>query len=279
MSGDESLRSAALFGRDHVDIGAVASVSEGGAGIAISRGGASKTYSYVEPNEDAAAFAEGAGGLVVVVADGHYGCQGSEAAVHVLLERWVPSWTAETPPTDDADGWQDVVIDALLEVNHEILRSASLREMPPAPTTLSLAIVRPGENRLVAACVGDSHLFVVRQGTADDRGWASTGRERTHFLGREEESRTSLLERSVLQVTNLSDAPAVVLVTDGISEEGIGLAEPGEAVAQAVAGASAYASDRRSLECSKGVVAAALGAHRRQRAGDNVAVAVVLSGV
>ncbi|MDX1648907.1 MAG: hypothetical protein R3263_03550, partial [Myxococcota bacterium] len=67
------MRSAILRGRDHHHLGAVDVVSEGPAAAAISMGGAPKSYAHTDPNEDAAAFALGASGRLVAVADGHRG--------------------------------------------------------------------------------------------------------------------------------------------------------------------------------------------------------------
>ena len=46
-----------LRGRDHTRIGVTSAVAEGCAAIALSRGGAPKSYRYRDPNEDAALFA------------------------------------------------------------------------------------------------------------------------------------------------------------------------------------------------------------------------------
>ena len=80
------MRTALLRGQDHTDLGAIGLVSEGPAAIAICKGGAMKTYSHLDPNEDAACFAIGDGGMLVAVADGHDGASGAEAAVRALLE-------------------------------------------------------------------------------------------------------------------------------------------------------------------------------------------------
>ena len=56
------LRLALLRGREHVELGAIDVVAEGSAAIAISLGGAPKRYAHVDPNEDAALLALGAGG-------------------------------------------------------------------------------------------------------------------------------------------------------------------------------------------------------------------------
>jgi serine/threonine protein phosphatase PrpC len=73
----------------------------------------------------------------------------------------------------------------------------------------------------------------------------------------------------------LDDVRAIVLATDGLSEVGIGLADPAAAVAEIVAGAASRAADLRPLETAREVVEAALAAHRENQAGDNAAAGVV----
>ena len=58
------MRSARLLGRDQSALGAVAAIAEGRAAITLSLGGALKTYHHTDPNEDAACFALGAGGML-----------------------------------------------------------------------------------------------------------------------------------------------------------------------------------------------------------------------
>ena len=87
------MRSALLRGRDHTRLGITAAVAEGRAAIALSRGGAPKSYRYRDPNEDVALFAEGEGGILLAVADGHGGCDAAETAVEKLLASFAPAWT------------------------------------------------------------------------------------------------------------------------------------------------------------------------------------------
>ena len=88
------MRSALLRGRDHTRIGITAAVAEGRAAIAISRGGAAKAYRYRDPNEDTALFAQGEGGVLLAVADGHGGCQAAEVVTDKLLASFASEWTA-----------------------------------------------------------------------------------------------------------------------------------------------------------------------------------------
>src|SRR3972149_99852 len=75
------MRSGLLHGREHTKIGAVAALAEGRCAIALSRGGYAKGYVHRDPNEDAAAFAFGAEGMLLAVADGHGGHEAAGVAV------------------------------------------------------------------------------------------------------------------------------------------------------------------------------------------------------
>jgi hypothetical protein len=65
------------------------------------------------------------------------------------------------------------------------------------------------------------------------------------------------------------------LATDGLSERGIGVQDPEAAVERSLADAREAALELRPLESVRSLVNTAVTAHRRQRAGDNVAAAVV----
>jgi hypothetical protein len=65
----------------------------------------------------------------------------------------------------------------------------------------------------------------------------------------------------------------VILATDGISEPGIGVDVPEFSVSECAAGADRFAPELRPLELARNVAEAALAAHRRHRAGDNIATA------
>ncbi len=97
------MRSAFLRGRNQHRIGGLELVGEGPTAIALSRGGARKTYSHTDPNEDCVAFATGAGGQLVVATDGHHGELGSEAAVQTILDEFAEPWTARNAPMRDQD--------------------------------------------------------------------------------------------------------------------------------------------------------------------------------
>ena len=266
------MRSALLRGRDHTRLGITAAVAEGRAAIAISRGGALKAYRYRDPNEDAALFAQGEGGVLLAVADGHGGCEAAEIVADRLLAGFAPAWTARSAP-GLREAWRNQAALALGELNAAILQSVALGGVASARSTLALALLRPADDLLAFASLGDSHIFQVTGGEVHA---LERLRERrsSFFLGFASETVESLAEKHVVGVQPLSGTRALVLVTDGLSERGIGVAEPEKAVAECVEAAACGQPDLQPLAVARGLVERALAEHRRHRSGDNVAAAV-----
>jgi len=277
------MRSAFLRGREHHRVGGVELVSEEPAAIALSRGGALKTYSHTDPNEDCVAFASGAGGYVLVAADGHHGALGSEAGVEAILGEFATSWTAAEAPirpgSHSNEAWKREGVRALMCANRAILEVAAQSALPPAPTTFVVALIRPQDDLLLHLSVGDSHLFAVDRGVALDLGGRRPDWQFTPFLGYEE-AREELLDKYALIGTRgLHDLRALVLATDGISEPGIGVANPAETVFGAVSQVELDSPpERRATDLCRSVTETALGAQRKQRAGDNMACSVLWLG-
>jgi serine/threonine protein phosphatase PrpC len=272
------MRSARLLGRDHHELGAVAAIAEGRAAITLCRGGARKTYPHTEPNEDATCFALGEGGMVAAVADGHQGAQGAERAIAFILERCADSLTARRAAESSAAGWSRAARELLTEAHAEVIEQGREHELGPAPTTLSIALVRPAQDLLLHASVGDSHVFVAPRDARQavrDLGWASTGRRRTFFLGEEFEGGGPGNDHWALGCESLRDAAAVVLASDGLSERNIGVADPAAAVGECVAQVREIEPALRPLEACRRITEVALDAQRSNRAGDNVATAVL----
>jgi serine/threonine protein phosphatase PrpC len=265
------MRSALLRGRDHTQLGVTAAVAEGSAAIAISRGGAPKAYRHRDPNEDVALFAQGEGGMLLVVADGHGGCDAAEIAVEKLLASFAPGWTGLAAPRL-REGWSELAAAAFREANAAILERVALGGVATARSTLALALLRPGDDLLAFASLGDSHVFQVMASEVRELG---RQRERRNcFLGFASETAESLAGKQAAGVQALSGTRAVVLVTDGLSERGIGVAVPESAVAECVDAAQRDKPELRPLSAARGVVERALAEHRRHRSGDNVAAAV-----
>jgi serine/threonine protein phosphatase PrpC len=273
------VRSARLLGHQHHALEAVAAVAEGPVAITLCRGGARKTYYHTDPNEDAACFAFGAFGILVAVADGHHGARGAELAVEWLLANRAPEWTGSGGPADP-DAWQESARETLQAIHREVLSQGESLRVEPAPTTLSLALVRPEAGLLLHASVGDSHVFLARQNDpkgheARDLAWSTTGRRRCAFLGERYEGEGLREEHWVVGCEPLDEARAVLLATDGLSEVQIGVEDPAAAAAGAVEHALDSKPSLRALEACRKLTETALDAHRRNAAGDNMSAAVI----
>ncbi len=262
------MRSALLRGREHVLLDAVDAVAEGNVAIALSRGGAAKRYAYREPNEDAAAFAQGEAGVFAAVADGHGGFEASEIALTHLLGEPATQWT-EAPGALDAERFRRQALAAIHDASRAIAREGGRQE---ARTTLSFAVLVPAAGCLLHAAIGDSHLFLA--GESGVRELAPAG-EHMGFLGAPDPRLETLARLARVGVTSLAGVRAVVLATDGLSEVGVGVEKPVNAVADALRHAQNTPSGAPALELARRLVETALAAQRRQRSGDNVAVAAV----
>ena len=265
------MRSGLLCGREHVKIGAVAALAEGRCAIALSRGGYAKGYAHRDPNEDAAAFAFGADGTLLAVADGHGGHEAAELALAVLLTRFAEAWTDARPL---GPAWLAQAREALELLHTELVGSGSQGGNPDARTTLALALARPAEDLLLFASVGDSHVFAAS--AADATELAHPGDPTPAYLGSPALAPAELAARAVIGSTPLSGTQALALATDGLSEHGIGVVAPRAALLEVLARAECASPDVRPLELARGIVDCALAAHRQQRAGDNVAAAVLV---
>ncbi|MCP3986810.1 MAG: protein phosphatase 2C family protein [bacterium] len=269
------MTSAVLRGREHTHIGAVDVVAEGLIAIANSRGGAPKNYLYTDPNEDVAGFFRGPGGALLAVADGHSGFEASEVVVEHLLTHPAPQWTDAS--ADFHTGWSRHALAALCDANLDILRERTQGLNLESETTLVATLIRPETRDLLYACVGDSHLFVAGRGGVHELG-ARPGRP-TPFLGARKESPDTLHTRCQLGRHDLTDALAVVCVTDGLSERGIGVEDPASAIGEAVAAAAEQPAEVRAMHLARDVCERACEAHRSHSAGDNVAAAVAWVGL
>jgi len=273
------MQTVILRGREHHRVGGLELTGLGPAAVAISRGGARKTYSYTDPNEDCVAFAIGEGGQLIVAADGHHGELGSEAAVQTILDEFAADWTAARAPVEGEAAWRALGIDALLRANRAILEVAGRNQLPLAPTTFVLALLRPADDLLLHLSVGDSHVFAIDDGAAIELGGRNPDWKFTPFLGYEEAGRELLEEYSIIGFRSLHELRAVVLATDGLSEPGIGVSDPTGAVYSTVSQVALdEPNDRRAVETCRTVVEIALRAHRHQKAGDNMGCSVVWVG-
>jgi hypothetical protein len=265
-----AVRTAALCGSGSEVIGAISTIAEGSAAIALSRGGAAKRYPHTDPNEDAAGFALGKSGTLLVVADGHSGREAAEVAVCELLHR------AHSLFSDSAgivrEHWTSTALETLAAVHTAILARVASGGRDTARTTLAMALVRPSDDLLAFASAGDSHIFRVDPGEVVDL----TGNpgQRGCYLGNPAADLTSLRDEVVIGTESMPDVRAVALATDGISESGIGVDLPEFTIGECADVAEKAKPDLRPLEFARSVAEAALAAQRSHRSGDNIATAV-----
>jgi serine/threonine protein phosphatase PrpC len=274
------MRSARLLGEANHVYGAVAAVAEGPAAITLSRGGAPKPYDHTDPNEDAVCFALGEHGLLAAVADGHFGARGAERAIDWLLRERAPQWTGALVEKASPDAWCEAGVAVLQAIHRDLHLQADELGLAPAPTTFSFVLVRPEEGILLHASVGDSHVFLARPAgsdahTAHDVAWASTGLSRCAFAGASYEHEHLEPGQFVVDCTSIGDTRAVLLASDGLSEQRIGVDDPPAAAAEAIDHARSRPRDLRPLEACRHLTETALEAHKRNRAGDNVCAAVL----
>ena len=97
----------------------------------------------------------------------------------------------------------------------------------------------------------------------------------SYFLGFGPETTESLSGKCLTGVQPLAGTRAVLLVTDGISERGIGVEDPRAAMADVIERAEGSPEETRPLAAARAVVEVALASHVRRDAGDNVACAVL----
>ena len=264
------MRSAQLHGRDTEVIGTIDTVAEGPAAIALSRGGSAKRYEHIDPNEDSCAFAIGDGGVLIAVADGHHGEFGSRLAIAYASGTLAPAVCSREAPASDSAGWADYLYGALREISRQIRDYASERQIPPAPTTLALAVVRQREGYWAWAGAGDSHAFRVREDEAEDVVTQSAG---NYFLGSPEESWHR--NATALGAEPLATTRSIVLATDGLSEAGVGVEDPAALVWRTVEASLGVEPARRPQWLAREIAEQANASHRRHRGGDNIAAAAI----
>jgi serine/threonine protein phosphatase PrpC len=263
------VRAGLLRGRDHVALGVHGAIAEGDVAIAITRGGYAKQYAYVDANEDAVAFAVGERAALLAVADGHSGFEAAEVALEHLLEHPAPHWTDGSGPPANLDAWRRHALAALKDAAMQI--GGERREGSRSRTTLTLALADPSAQQCHYAAIGDSHLFAAFAGEVRE---VAPAEKSGAFLG-DPAVTEKLGEYARLGVFSLAGVHALVLATDGLSEEGIGVANPARTVHEARGGALREPRALRPLALARAVCDAACAAHRAQHSGDNVSCAVL----
>ena len=267
------MRAAFLRGREHVELGVVDAVAECGAALAISRGGAQKSYAHQDPNEDGALFALGEGGVLLAVADGHRGFEAAEVALEYVAGHPAPHWTE--PGAVRPASWRRQAAAVLEDANRAILGERGDTEYGPR-TTLALALVLPAEGLLLYASLGDSHVYLADEKGVRDLA-AHPGRKAA-FLGQDAARAEALEARASIGEAPLAGARAVVLASDGLTQPGVGFDDPARAITEALDAAAREPAPLRPLTAARGLVERACAIHRRRRSGDNVVCAVAWLG-
>jgi serine/threonine protein phosphatase PrpC len=263
----------ALPGASSQSIGSIAAVAEGSAAVAISQGGAKKRYPHTDPNEDAAGFALGERGVLLVVADGHNGRDAAEIAVNEILNR-ADGLFAKLAHAPIQEQWPAIAQEAVAAAQAAILAHVIQGGRDRTRTTLAVALVQPEDDLLAFASIGDSHIF--RVGTDEVVDLAGDEGRPLYYLGDPSMDRDALSASCVAKVETLDGVLAVALATDGISEPGIGVDVPEFTVGECASIAVRAGAELQPLELARGIAEAALAAHREHRAGDNIATAVTL---
>lgn len=262
-----------LRGREHQTLAAIELHAESDAAIAISIGGAPKVYAHSDPNEDGALLQVRERRRLLAVADGHGGCEAAETALAT-----VEAWERDLPdPISEDAEWETLVLRCFAAANASIRAGVARGDRRRSRTTLSLALVDPAQDAIRWASIGDSHVFHAASGVLDLSSASAHDHpvaHDTYFLGFEDETEASLAAKVRIGNERLSGSEALVLATDGLSERGIGVDEPEEAVEHAVQAAALEPEAARAEMLARKVVEAALASHQKRRSGDNIAAAV-----
>lgn len=260
------MNAAILFGRSYAELGAVGEQVGHGVAAALSRGGAAKPYPHTDPNEDAVLAARGARGALVAVADGHWGARAAEIAIERVRDHHVADFV--DGPERSSDRWYQEVLHLLLAANDAVLKAQTDEQR--SRTTFALALARPAEKLLIATSVGDSHLFVASPAAV--REILPRPRKLTVF-GHETWSASQAERMARFDVCPLDDLDVLVAASDGLSEKGIGVADPLVTVTEIITTARS-ANGNRAASAARAIVDAALAAHVAQNAGDNISAGV-----
>ena len=269
------MTTARLHGDDHRELGEIATISEGNAAIVLSRGGAAKQYAYRDPNEDAVGYALSEWGSVAVIADGHGGCEAANVCIDRVLDTHAPRWLAAAPIALESR-FAGEAIDVIFDTNTAIVQASIGAEADGSRTTLAAVLLRPRDGWMAVLSVGDSHVFRCdAEGTWEV---ATAKSERVGYLGEPAHTPERLAAMLRVEVMSTDTVRAVVLATDGLSEQGIGVADPGATVAEALREAAKAAPQLRAHAAAQGIVGRAMESHRSWRSGDNIACSVMWVG-
>lgn len=257
-----------LRGRDHTETGELVVRAGLRVATALGRGGAAKPYAYTDPNEDACVSAEGPGGWVLAVADGHWGETGARIAIDHIAAR-AQAWVADRSARD-APAWRDTLAETVQSAHRAIVAAFPEERCPR--TTLSLALARRPEGAFYTACVGDSHLFWADGERCLDLGWPRD--QPARFLGQRDVDAAWVRAATRHETGPLRETRALLAATDGLSEPGIGVSDPPLSVLEALEDAETYPQAERAAVAAHRLATITCNTHARNGAGDNIAIAV-----
>jgi serine/threonine protein phosphatase PrpC len=247
---------ALVRGRDHERIGAYG-VARIGTSLAVgsSAGAKARPLPPLDGNEDVGAIVDGARADLIVVADGHFGGEASEAAVDRVL-----AVVGDDPPPAGLSDEEIVAVffDAGIAVRQAVTRPSCPH--PDSRTTLALALI--GDRDVQWAAFGDSSVFALTTGRA-----ARLDSARGAYLG----DRYELAEVSTILSRGriaCNDVDCIVLATDGLTDA---LGAPAETIADAAS------AELRKRHDAVRVVDVLIDRALQQGADDAVTVAVALT--
>lgn len=155
-AADPAVAHVSLWGSDHPDLGQLAvEALPPATAIALSAGRLPKPYAHLDANEDAVIAAEGPGGTMLAVADGHSGFDAAQAAISAIRERLDVLAGQLDEPAD--------VVDELLNAARQGVRewlAGAAEARRESRTALSIALI--AGDSLAIGSLGDTQVLRVR---------------------------------------------------------------------------------------------------------------------
>ena len=136
--------------------------------LALNIGKCSLLGNYRENNEDSIDVKQFPDMTVCLVADGMGGQAAGEVASKRAVEIVPRELKKHLGPSVTADDTRAVIRRAIVQANEEIMAMAALdRELKNMGTTIVLTLWRKGSSQMYVAGMGDSRVYLVRKGKAE----------------------------------------------------------------------------------------------------------------
>jgi serine/threonine protein phosphatase PrpC len=195
-----TVRTLALWGSDHLELGKVAIESlDDRCALALSRGRFPKGYRHLDPNEDAVVLATDGEAWLLAVTDGHSGFDAARASGAALLDQ------AETV-LEAASADPGAAVRTAFEIARQsIAATLSALDEPRASSRTALSVGLIAGGQVHAATRGDTVVVLLREEGAEILG------RRVEFLGPETE--LGSLRPAAAQV---GPNDGLILATDGL---------------------------------------------------------------